>query len=423
MNTIIKNTLILIATTLTVLSCSKREVIDYGQNDENGKLQMKMQVKVNVITSTPGTKIPTRADNTLSTDNFIVKICKAANGAIAEDGKEEIAKDVNGVSAIYTYSSMPEIITLNTGKYYILAYSHEADNAAWEVPYYQGTSSVFDIKKSELTTVSDVECRLHNVRVTVSYSATILKELTDFTITVDNGVKPDGFLIFGKDDENKVAYFTATSSLTVTLNGVRRDGEIVNHTQTISDVKPGEERHIKLDIILTGSITSSLKIDMNVTTIDHTIKVPGDEGSIIDPDPNPEPGEEYNISIIGQDFDLNTPVVYPAGTTKNVIVNITADAGINELWVDIESTFLTEAELGSVGLPKKFNLAEPNMYAIFGPDAFALVQEPVTDKTTLKFDITSFTSMIGLAGTHKFHLTIIDNMDQELTKTLTLKTE
>lgn len=119
MNTIIKNTLILIATTLTVLSCSKREVIDYGQNDENGKLQMKMQVKVNVITSTPGTKIPTRADNTLSTDNFIVKICKAANGAIAEDGKEEIAKDVNGVSAIYTYSSMPEIITLKIGRAHV----------------------------------------------------------------------------------------------------------------------------------------------------------------------------------------------------------------------------------------------------------------------------------------------------------------
>lgn len=417
MNTLIKNTLFLLMTILILGACSKREVVDYGREGETGTLKMQLDVKVTAITTHPQTRTG------VPTDNFIVKICKAATG--------EVAKDVNGETASYTYSSMPEIITLSTGKYYILAYSHEPLNAAWDTPYYEGKSNEFEIKKAALTTVNDITCKLQNVKVTISYSETVHKELTEFTVTVDNGLKPDGFLIFGKDDESKAAYFTPTPTLTVSLNGIRRDGEIVSHTQTITDVNPGEERQIKLDIILTGSVSASLKVDMNVTIIDHTIKVPGDEGTIIDPDPNPEPGEpeepekpsENSISIKGQGFNIDSPIAYPTGTSKTVIVNITADYGIKELWVEIDSPFLTEEELNAVGLGKKFNLADPSMFSLFGPNGLKLIESSVVDATELNFDITLFTDMILIAGTHKFTLTVKDDDNQSLSKTLTLKTE
>lgn len=411
MNNLIKNSFFLLLTALLFYACDGRENIDYGVEQEKGTLQMKLQVKVTVDKNSPAAK------SSISTDNFIVKVYKSST--------DEMAKDVNGKDINYKYNEIPDVITLNTGSYYLTASSHEPKNAAWEVPYYQGQQN-FTIEKSKLTTVADVVCTLQNVKVTVAYSEKILNELLpDFIVTVDNALE-NGFLIFGKE-ETRAGYFLSNSTLKVTLKGTRRDGEAVSHTETITGINPGEERKITLDVILTGTVTSSLKINLNVVLVDHEIKVPTDEGSIIDPDPNPNPDPEPEIkglTVVGRDFDINGPFpAYPVGEKRTVIVDIDAEHGIKELWVDIDSPFLTEEELTGVGLAKKFNLADASMYEGFGPDGLGLIQEPVANVKKMTFDITLFTSLIGAPGTHNFILTIIDNNNQTLNKTLTLITQ
>ena len=46
------------------------------------------------------------------------------------------------------------------------------------------------------------------------------------------------------------------------------------------------------------------------------------------------------------------------GETKDVVVDIAASKQIYNLWVEIDSPFLTEEELGGLGIPKKFNLGD-----------------------------------------------------------------
>ncbi len=104
------------------------------------------------------------------------------------------------------------------------------------------------------------------------------------------------------------------------------------------------------------------------------------------------------------------------------MVDIDVPQQIYNLWVEIESEFLTEEELGTLGIPKKFNLGDltPALKTAFGPEGLGLIDGEVRGKTSLVFNITDFTSLLLQAGTHKFIITVDDYDGASLTKTLTL---
>ena len=117
----------------TLLAC-KKEHVGYDPQTESGSLQLN-KIGINVILSqtTPSSRAA------IDTKDFIVTVYDNKTGAVAQD--------VNKEDAIYTYGNMPEIITLYTGEYYIVASSlQEMPAAAWETPYYEGRSEVFTIK-------------------------------------------------------------------------------------------------------------------------------------------------------------------------------------------------------------------------------------------------------------------------------------
>lgn len=411
-----KTIFILLASLLSVLACNKKEHLEYHPQTETGSLQLNMAV--NIILTQNTSKPSSRAS--ISTENFIVSIYDAKTGSIAQD--------VNKTDAVYKYSEMPEIITLYTGEYYVLASSlQEMPAAEWEVPFYQGKSDIFTIKKAAVTRVSDISCTQQNVKVTVTYTDKLKKELTSYYATISLSNSSNDYLIF--DKETTQAGYFKPEKLKAVLNGTRYDGEVVSTMVEIDSVQPGQHQNIEFDVILSGHLQFTINISTDVDIIDKDIIVPPSDSTIIDPDPTPDPDPdpepEDAITIIGQGFNIDESIEFAVGETKTVIVDINAANQIYDLWVEIDSPFLTEEELGSLSLPipKKFNLGDltPELKEAFGPDGLGLIgNEEVRGKNSLVFDITRFTSLLLQAGTHKFIVTVNDYDGLSLQKTLTL---
>lgn len=394
-------------------ACDNREVIEYdkdgiGEVNLKAYIQITLEDKVGDTDHTaPGTKSPVSMEDQLK--DFVVTITKPSNN------NEQIGQ--------WKYSDLPEILTLKTGNYKIEAYSHSPKQAEWEKPYYYG-SQEFTIKKSEVTTLKQMVCSMSNVGVKINYSQTLLDELKAFTVTVNNG---KGFLEYGRNETREGYYMPAT--LTVTLTGERHDGERVDYVETISSVKAGQHHNVTVNVILVGALNTSLKIDMTTVLVEKDVVVPPGDDVITDPDnPNPDPGPTPTVlSIKGRNgLDIKQPIVYPIRTQKTVVVDITAESGIEDLWVEINSPFLTEDELNTLGIPKKFNLADltPELQVVFGPapDGLGLIgSDPVRGSKAMTFDITQFTNLLLTPDTHKFILTVTDIDGKKVSETLSLK--
>ncbi len=404
---------ILTAGLISLFACSKKEHLDYETNTETGSLNLNIGIKVTVAGAQPATRA-------ISTDDFIVSVYDVKTG--------NIAQDVNKQDAVYRYADMPELITLYTGDYYIVASSSkEMPAAEWESPFYQGTSDTITVKKATVSTTEPIECTQQNVKVTVSYTDNLKKELTDFYATVSLSNSDNDYLKFEKTT-TEAGYFKP-EMLTAVLNGTRYDGEEVSSVFKIDDVHPGQYQNIEFDVVLTGRQQLTININTDVDIIDKDIVVPPGDSTITDPQPGPvdpvPPTPENTITITGRGFDIDQPIEFTKGETITVVVDIAAPNQIYDLWVEIDSPFLTEEVLNSLTppMPKKFNLGNltPELKNAFGPDGLGLIgKEDVRGKTSLVFDITRFTSLLLEAGTHKFIITVKDYENNELTKTLTL---
>lgn len=398
---------------ISLFACSKKEHLDYETNTETGSLQLDMGIKVTVSENQP-------ASRAVSTDDFIVSVYDAKTGSVAQD--------VNKQDAVYRYADMPEIITLYTGDYYIVASSEkEMPAAEWESPFYQGKSEIVTVNKAAISKAKPIECTQQNVKVTVSYTDNLKKELTEFYSTISLSSSKSDFLKFDKTT-SQAGYFKP-EKLKAVLNGTRYDGERVETVVEIDSVKPGQYQNIEFDVVLTGKLELMVNLNTDVNIIDKDIVVPPGDSTITDPQPGPvdpvPPTPENTITVTGQGFDIDQPIEFAVGETKTVVVDIAAPNQIYDLWVEIDSPFLTEEELNSLALPipKKFNLGNltPELKNAFGPDGLGLIgKEDVRGKTSLVFDITRFTSLLLEAGTHKFIITVSDYDSFELTKTLTL---
>lgn len=393
-----------------VLSC-KKEHVEFDPHTESGSLRLNMGINVLL---TQNTSPSSRA--AIDTKNFIVTIYDNKTGTIAQD--------VNKSDAVYEYGNMPEIIALYTGEYYIVASSlKEMPAAAWETPYYQGTSEIFTIKKASVTQLADITCTQQNVRVTVSYTETLKRELISYHAVIALSSNEDAHLDFDKN-ANLAGYFKP-EKLVAVLNGERPDGEIIRARVDLDSIKPGQHQNIEFDVTF-SALQLNIHVNTDVDVINKDIIVPPDEDPIEDPDTipvNPTPGPpSESISIVGRGFDIDNAIEFAVGETQNVVVDIDVPQQIYNLWVEIESEFLTEEELGTLGIPKKFNLGDltPALKTAFGPEGLGLIDGEVRGKTSLVFNITDFTSLLLQAGTHKFIITVDDYDGASLTKTLTL---
>ena len=187
-------------------------------------------------------------------------------------------------------------------------------------------------------------------------------------------------------------------------------------------------KYVNDDGYIEGGFTKlKLVIVATCTVIEKGFTNREEEETIIDPNP-PTPSGKVP-TIVGDGFDIDESLDVPIKRDEGgnligitVVVNIEAENGFSNLKVKIDSETLTPELLEEVGLASEFDLAYPGDLRTGLESLGFPVGDQVLGKTTLKFDITKFTPLLGSYGpaTHKFIITAIDQSGNSVEKTLTL---
>lgn len=436
-----KNIFLICFTLMVVLftfSACHSEKMETGTTDVTGQLSlasMKMEVDLKVDTVYPQSRAG------VDVSNFLLTI-KNSQGEQVEQ---------------YTYSEMPEIISLPVGTYTVVASSAEAATNGFDVPFYTGSTEQFTIKENELTEVSALTCRLANVMISVEYDEELRKLMGEdvvTTVTIKEKTQ-DMIKEYSLDipsSETRKAYLIAPASagsMDITLKGTI-DGESVTEVKRVDNVQAGQYNIIKYVLNSVddgtnsnggGNLNIAINIDSSMTSSDETVGVnPGEEPGIDDfpTDGGEEPGDgdgdggdesgsEQNMPTIEGTsfnkvpFDIDNDRLTISGAAE-LQVTIGAPNGIANLFVEIISETLDVSS--EVGLPKSFDLAYPGENS----DALSGLGFPVGDKvigqTEVLFDISNFTILLPtFKGNHDFKIRVVDSKGLEETKTLKLKVE
>lgn len=428
-----KNIFLICLTLMAVLftfSACHSEKMETGTTDVTGQLSlasMKMEVDLKVDTVYPQSRAG------VDVSNFLLTI-KNSQGEQVEQ---------------YTYSEMPEIISLPVGTYTVVASSAEAATNGFDVPFYTGSTEQFTIKENELTEVSALTCRLANVMISVEYDEELRKLMGEDVVTT---VKIGDNSLDIPSSETRKAYLIAPASVSpmdITLKGTI-DGESVTEVKRVENVQAGQYNIIKYVLSpvddgnnsVGGNLNIAINIDSSMTSSDETVGVnPGEEPGIDDfpTDGGEEPGDgdgdsdgdgegeiTSDISITGKDlgespFNIDQTQTITGATT--LIVGIEAPAGIQNLKVAISSD---NGEFNGIGEGLgEFDLAHSDS---MNEDAQAMIpilglpiDDAVLNQTNLDFNISKFTSMLaGFKGTHTFNIVVTDNQGKTESKSLVI---
>lgn len=422
-----KNIFLICLTLMAVLftfSACHSEKMETGTTDVTGLLNLasiKMEVDLKVDTVYPQSRAG------VDVSNFLLTI-KNSQGEQVEQ---------------YTYSEMPEIISLPVGTYTVVASSAEAATNGFDVPFYTGSTDI-TIKENELTEVSTLTCTLANVMISVEYDEELRKLMGEDVVTT---VKIGENSVDIPSSETRKAYLIApasASSMEITLKGTI-DGESVTEIERVDNVQAGQYNIIKYVLSpvddgnnnVGGKLNIAINIDSSMTSSDETVDVnPGAEPGIEDfpteggeePDQGGESegdGEEptSTITIAGKDlggrpFNIDQTQTITGDTT--LIVGIEASAGIKNLNVTISSTndsFAADvaSQLGS------FDLVNPGDKEEAISGLGLPYGDAIKNKTELDFDISTFTALLlGFPGTHTFNIAVTDNQGKTESKSLVI---
>lgn len=430
-----KNIFLICLTLMAVLftfSACHSEKMETGTTDVTGQLSlasMKMEVDLKVDTVYPQSRAG------VDVSNFLLTI-KNSQGEQVEQ---------------YTYSEMPEIISLPVGTYTVVASSAEAATNGFDVPFYTGSTEQFTIKENELTEVSALTCRLANVMISVEYDEELRKLMGEDVVTT---VKIGDNSLDIPSSETRKAYLIAPASagsMDITLKGTI-DGESVTEVKRVENVQAGQYNIIKYVLSpvddgnnsVGGNLNIAINIDSSMTSSDETVGVnPGEEPGIDDfpTDGGEEPGDgdgdggdesgsEQNMpTIVGTDFNGNTfdiskdVLTVTKGQSVSLSVTLLAPNKMAHVYVTIDSETLTEDVLVGVNLAKNFDLAEPGDLEAGLKGLGFPTGTDVIGKEEIPFDITQFTSLLGIYGAanHNFIIRVVDQQGLEVTETLKIK--
>jgi len=236
---------------LDVFSCKKYEL---NENKPTGKLKVEIGLYIAV------SEISENLKSTMGSEDFKVIIYTAAD--------EEIR-------TFERASDMPDVIELETGSYYVTAFSDNDLPAAFDNPYYYGKSEVFTITPNGQQNVV-VNCEQGNTAVSVVYSENVRNYFLDYTTTVASTA---GSLDFTKD-ETRTGYFRPlplTISASLTLE--KPDGSLETRilTGTIPVPIPKKKYEIHVDASAVGG-TSMVAINLDESPVPVEIVKITEEG-------------------------------------------------------------------------------------------------------------------------------------------------
>lgn len=319
----------------------------------------------------------------------------------------------------WKYAEMPEIFTLKTGTYKLVAHAPEVTVAAFDTPYC-AAEKPFEIRQDEITEIGEVKCTLHNVKVTVKYEDKLMALLgDDVKVTVKVGEEK---LEYTKD-ETKSGFFHGKAEnnvVDVTFQG-SVEGEPVSITKSYAEIALGTELIVTykykesvtgIDPGTGGSFhVPGISVDEKLIAVNETGAVLPEEDEILD---------FGKPAIEGDGFDLSQPVT---NLNQKVVVNLMAPEGIAHVKVEIASenekfAGIIQGMFGS----RPFDLAYPGALEEDLKGLGLPVSEQVINQQLVKFDVTKFMPLLkgDFAGIHRFIIEVVDNNNSSVKATLTV---
>lgn len=320
----------------------------------------------------------------------------------------------------WKYAEMPEIFTLKTGTYKLVAHAPEVTDAAFDTPYCASDEKSFEIRQDEITEIGEVKCTLHNVKVTVKYEDKLMALLgDDVKVTVKVGEEK---LEYTKD-ETKSGFFHGKAKnnvVDVVFQG-SVEGEPVSITKSYAEIELGTELIVTykykesvtgIDPGTGGSFHApGISVDEKLIAVNETGAVLPEEDEILD---------FGKPAIEGDGFDLSQPVT---NLNQKVVVNLMAPEGIAHVKVEIASenekfAGIIQGMFGS----RPFDLAYPGALEEDLKGLGLPVSEQVINQQLVKFDVTEFMPLLKgeFAGIHRFIIEVVDNNNSSVKATLTV---
>ncbi len=409
----------LLASTLFFCACHSESM----DNIVNTKGELKLSsMKIGVDMDVDVVYLESRAESGVDLSNYIVTIYDQYSQQAGQ----------------WTYSEMPEIVSLAVGTYTVEVKSAAEPTNGFDVPYYEGIATC-EIKENQVTDVPAISCKLANMLFTVEYDESFQDKISEDVVTTitigENSLQIPA-------SESRKAYLIApdseTASMEVNLKGTI-DGEVIDYSEHFDDVKSGVHNIIKYQFIPVsdgntvtagGAFNISIAIDSSLTGSDESVSVnPGPEPGIDDfptgggEEPGDGDGEQNMPTIVGSNFngnpfDIENDVLNITGAAT-LKVEINAPNGIAHLYVDIQSETLDVTE---VGLSNSFDLAYPgDLQEGLNGLGFPTGGEVIGKESTV-FDISKFTVLLlTFSGDHNFVIHVVDQQNLEVTKVLKLR--
>lgn len=410
----------LIASTLLFCAChteSMEDIVNAKGNLSLSSMKVGVNLDVDVV------YLDSRAESEIDLSNYIVTIYDKYSQRAGQ----------------WVYSEMPEIVSLAVGTYTVEVKSAAEPSNGFDIPYYKGTATC-EVKENQVTEGLEISCKLANMLFTVEYDESFQDKISEDVVTTitigENSLQIPA-------SESRKAYLIApdseTASMEVNLKGTI-DGEVIDYSEHFDDVKSGVHNIIKYQFIPVsdgntvtagGAFNISIAIDSSLTGSDESVSVnPGPEPGIDDfPTGGGEGGDAPTIvgtKFNGKSFDISNDVLEVPTNIKEPLplqVTLSAANGIAHVYVTIDSETLTEDILTGVNLAASFDLAEPGELEAGLKGLGFPTGDAVVGQTTILFDVTGFTPLLGLYGaaSHNFIIRLIDQQGLEVTQTLKIK--
>ena len=403
---------------MVLCSCNKDNPTYVG-NDPEGKENMGYLalggLNASVMVETENSDSSENVADALATravdiNTFTVVITDATGAKVAE----------------YLYSELPaEPIALYAGTYTVsLSSGSMTAGAAFEEPIYAAEKEVV-ITRKQTTTVSDIVCKLANIKVTVAYSADILEQLdTDYsTMNVALGESALTYVI----DEARAGYFEAvaqenTLDLTFTCRYKNSDKDIIM-TNKIEKVKAAQWRQINVVIQHASDGTATIGIVCDTWTYDKEVTFDTSvmlmEEVLVDDTDLPEIVWEGHD--LAETFELTDEMFDADGNfTSSINIDITAKSAIQSIVVKASSDNADFTTAYSEIMPLEADICSGDV-----SNAILKMMGYPTDAkgaTSTRIKFASQADMLkSYEGTHSFEITVTDANGGKSVATLSIQ--
>ena len=411
MKSVVRIMSIALASLFVLVSCDKDKV-DYNKPEneltENIGYLSLGNMQASVLEDTENIDSATRAEG-VDINNFDVVITNKAGEAVAS----------------FKYGERPtEPIALEGGVYLISMSSSEMAGAAWETPVYAGKKEVV-ITRKQTTSVTDLVCKLANIKVSVIYSADLQEQL-DHDNTSMSVVLGDSELVFEYGNES-AGYFAPeaaenTLKLTFTCRYAGEDKDITM-TNEIKGVKAAQWRKINVVVQHAADGTATIGIVCDTWTYDEEVTF---DTSVVMmeeviPDDTDVPVIVWEGHDLAEAFELTDDMFDAEGNfTRSINLDVVAKAPIKNFVVKVASDNADFMTAYSQIMSADEDLCDATASAAI----LKMMGYPtnVKGETTARIKLAAQAELLkSYEGTHSYEITVTDENGAHATATLTIK--